>query len=97
VNTWTHKDSDALYRGGRWKTFRKQYIDKHKPQECEGCDKPVSGFDLTLDHKIPLTKSNGEGAYDEANIVVLCRSCNSRKNNRLMLRQNYANDRLVSL
>jgi 5-methylcytosine-specific restriction endonuclease McrA len=95
--TWTHEDSAALYAGGRWKTFRKQYIEKNKPTECEACNKPVSGADLTLDHITPLTKSGGVGAYDEANILVMCRSCNSRKNNRLVLRQNYSNTRLISL
>ena len=94
---WTAKDSDALYRGGRWKKFRADYINKHRPTSCEACEKPVSGFDLTLDHITPLTKSGGEGAFDESNIVVLCRSCNSRKNNRLMLRTNYSNPKLVSL
>ena len=95
--TWTYKDSDALYRGGRWKKFRQDYLKQHKPSECEACNKPVKGFDLTLDHITPLTKSGGEGAYDEANIVVLCRSCNSKKNNRLVMRQNYSNGKLISL
>ena len=94
---WTHEDSAALYRGGRWKKFRQDYIKQHKPQECEACNKPVNGFDLTLDHITPLTKAGGVGAFDEANIVVLCRSCNSRKNNRLLMRQNYANKELIQL
>ncbi len=97
MTDWTHKDSEALYRGGRWKTFRKHYIEKHNPQECEVCNKPVKGFDLTLDHVTPLTKAGGVGAYDEANIVVMCRSCNSRKNNKLVMRQNYSNARLIQL
>ena len=95
--SWTHKDSSELYVSHRWKKFRSDYIKKNKPTSCEACSKPVSGNDLTLDHSIPLTKSGGEGAFDIANIVVLCRSCNSRKNNRLALRTNYSNTRLVSL
>ena len=94
--TWTHEDSKRLYESSKWKKFRKDYINTHAPDSCEACGKPVSGADLTLDHAIPLTKSNGAGAFDEANIVVLCRSDNSRKNNRLVLRTNYSNNRLVS-
>ena len=95
--SWTHEDSAALYRGGRWKKFRQEYIQRERPQECEACKKPVSGSDLTLDHNPPLTKTGGTNAFDEASIVVLCRSCNSRKNNRLVLRQNYSNNKLVAL
>ena len=96
--TWTAEDSSKLYVSSEWKKFRRSYINKHKPDECAACSKPLSdGFDLTLDHNPPLTKTNGENAFDEASIVVLCRSCNSRKNNRLVLRQNYSNTKLVSL
>ena len=97
MNNWTHKESSELYVSSRWKTFRKDFIKKHNPQECEACSKPVSGFDLTLDHNPPLTKTGGANAYDEASIVVLCRSCNSRKNNRLMMRSNYVNAKVLNL
>ena len=96
-SSWTHEDSKRLYESSKWKKFRKNYIDTHKPDSCEACGKPVSGFDLTLDHNPPLTKTGGTNAFDEASIVVLCRRDNSRKNNRLVLRQNYSNNRLVSL
>ena len=97
TNNWTYEDSKKLYNTTEWKAFRKNFINNHKPQECEACFKPVSGFDLTLDHNPPLTKTGGANALDEASIVVLCRSCNSRKNNRLLLRTNYANNKMVSL
>ena len=95
--TWTHKESSALYVSSEWKRFRANYIKAHRPDSCEACSKPVSGFDLTLDHNPPLTKTGGSNALDEASIVVLCRSCNSRKNNRLMMRTNYSNPKLVEL
>jgi 5-methylcytosine-specific restriction endonuclease McrA len=95
--TWTHIQSKELYVSSRWKTFRKDYITRHRPDSCEACSKPVSGADLTLDHNPPLTKTGGSNAFDEASMVVLCRSCNSRKNNRLLLRTNYSNTKLVSL
>ena len=96
--SWTSEDSSKLYISNEWKKFRRRFINTHKPDECAACNKPLSdGFDMTLDHSPPLTKTNGENAFDEASIVVMCRSCNSRKNNRLVLRQNYSNTRLVSL
>jgi 5-methylcytosine-specific restriction endonuclease McrA len=96
-SSWNHEDSAKLYISSEWKKFRKEYIKRTGADACEACSKPVSGFDLTLDHNPPLTKTGGTNAFDEASIVVLCRSCNSRKNNRLMLRQNYSNPKLVSL
>ena len=96
--TWTHKESSNLYVSSEWKKWRRSYIDKHKPDECAACNKPLSdGFDLTLDHNPPLTRTGGANAFDEASIVVLCRSCNSRKNNKLMMRQNYSNPKLLRL
>ena len=96
--TWTYKDSQKLYVSSKWKTFRRAYIDTHKPDSCAACNTPLGdGFDLTLDHNPPLTKTGGSNAFDEASIVVLCRSCNSKKNNRLMLRTNYSNPKLLDL
>jgi 5-methylcytosine-specific restriction endonuclease McrA len=95
--TWTHKESSELYVSHRWKKFRSDYIKNNKPTACEACSKPIAGRDITLDHITPLTKSGGVGAFDEANIAVLCLSCNSKKNNRLVMRTNYVNNKLVSL
>jgi 5-methylcytosine-specific restriction endonuclease McrA len=95
--TWTHKDSSKLYVSNEWRKWRASYIARHKPDSCNACEKPTAGADLTLDHNPPLTKTGGSNAFDEASIVVLCRSCNSRKNNRLYLRQNYVNSKVVNL
>ena len=96
--TWTHKESAELYVSHKWKKWRHDYISRNKPTECESCYVPLTpGFDMTLDHNPPLTKTGGANAFDEASIVVLCRSCNSRKNNKMMMRSNYSNPKLVEL
>lgn len=94
---WTHHDSSKLYVSSKWRKWRKEWINKNKPDACEACSKPISGADLTLDHNPPLTKTGGTNAFDEESIVALCRSCNSRKNNKLVLRENYLNTKLVKL
>ncbi len=96
MTLWTHHDSSKLYVSHRWKTFRADYIKQHKPTSCEACEKPIAGADITLDHSPPLTKTGGSNAYDPASISVLCRKCNSRKNNKMMMRTNYYNEKLVS-
>lgn len=93
--TWTHEDSSKLYVSHKWRMFRKEYIAKHKPTECLRCGTPISGSGITLDHIVPLTKDGGVHAYEEDNIQALCVRCNSSKNNRLSMRVNYFNSKVV--
>lgn len=55
-----------------------EMVERHRGR-CYYCKKRRV---LTLDHVLPLTKG---GLHVEQNIVPACKSCNSRKNNRLVL------------
>jgi len=48
---------------------------------CIMCGKKEPEIKLSIDHIIPLSK---RGTNDMANIQPLCRSCNSRKNNKVI-------------
>jgi 5-methylcytosine-specific restriction endonuclease McrA len=75
-------------RGGR--VTAQQLRDLHAAQEgrCKYCvvvmdmshprNKPQS---CTIDHVLPLTK---DGIHDISNIVLACKSCNSRKGNKVI-------------
>lgn len=49
---------------------------------CKYCKAPevVFNFPFEVEHIIPLSR---EGANDEANLALACRSCNLRKGNRI--------------
>lgn len=58
----------------QWATIKARY-----QQRCVYCAKKT---DLTMDHIIPLSKG---GQHTMENILPACRSCNSRKGNRISL------------
>lgn len=59
-----------------WEEIKKRYDYK-----CRLCRKNLS---LTMDHRIPISRG---GKHEASNIQPLCRSCNSHKKDRLMLRE----------
>ncbi|KKL48547.1 hypothetical protein LCGC14_2324420 [marine sediment metagenome] len=63
----------ATLTHGQWEAIKIAY--GHK---CAYCGRPSQR--LTQDHVIPLSK---DGGYIAENIVPACRSCNSRKGNRI--------------
>ena len=44
--------------------------------DCYYCGKSFSREDLTMDHKMPLSRG---GTNSKGNVVVCCKPCNSRK------------------
>jgi len=48
---------------------------------CQGCGEKFDLFTLTIDHVLPIIRG---GDNDEWNIQPLCRSCNGKKQGRLM-------------
>ena len=96
---WNNDDSQQFYVSSEWKTFRKNWIKNFGGDECEKCGTALAkgSFNYTLDHIVPLTVAP-HLRLEDTNIVVMCRSCNSRKNNKLgITRTNYVNTKLVQL
>lgn len=46
---------------------------------CYYCSKKFNSADLTMDHKVPLARG---GVSSKNNIVVCCKTCNSKKQNK---------------
>ena len=67
----------AAYRTGSYKRIRAWML-----ANATGCATCGATTDLTVDHIFPLSRG---GTNDPLNLQVLCRSCNSRKNNRVLL------------
>ena len=65
------------------KKLRAQVFDRDQAtgQICGANERTKPGVKLVLDHIIPYSKG-GETTYD--NLQVLCRSCNIKKNNKLI-------------
>ena len=96
---WTNEDSQQFYVSSEWRTFRRNWITEFGEDECATCGVGLAkrSPDYTLDHIVPLTIAP-DLRLDPNNIVAMCRSCNSRKNNKLgITRANYVNTRLIEL
>jgi len=58
---------------------------------CVSCAKELEGEDWTIDHIVP--PGNGEPNHDINNLQSLCRSCNGRKQDRVLQRITWRNER----
>lgn len=86
--------TDRSMRGPRWAALCKviKSRDGHACQQCGSED------DLTVDHVHPLasfTQENydNEDQFNPDLLVTLCRSCNSRKQDKTAKRKTYFNRR----
>lgn len=53
---------------------------------CVTCHKDLTGKDWTIDHIIPLNKG---GTHDLANLQSMCRECNGRKQDIILVRDTW--------
>lgn len=70
------KNAEGLHSLVEWREVKKRYN-----WTCPACGRSEPEIQLTQDHIIPLSK--GGSNYIE-NIQPLCRSCNSKKNTRVI-------------
>lgn len=81
MSEWIHIESDGehiLREKSKAKALRKTNWWKKKIAEglCYYCKTKFHPQDLTMDHKIPLSRG---GKSTKGNIVVACRNCNQMK------------------
>ena len=63
---------------------------------CVTCNKELEGNDWTIDHIVPPAVSGGIPNHNIENLQSMCRSCNSRKQDRTQIRTNWINPRFSS-
>lgn len=72
-------------RGAGWSATRRRVLERDG-WVCAYCGRDAT----TVDHIHPRAKG---GTDDDANLVAACRSCNSQKKDKLMIRTNYVSKR----
>ncbi len=72
------KNAIGFHSFWEWETLKAQYN-----WTCPCCGKSEPTIKLTVDHIIPLSKG---GSNNIENIQPLCGSCNSRKNNKQIIK-----------
>lgn len=59
--------------------------------QCQYCGTPLDDSNATIDHVVPITLTGSAGNdYPDPALVAACRSCNSRKGARLLVRLPFA-------
>lgn len=85
-------------RGSAWNKTRKRILDRDG-WICTACGKDLVGDDATVDHivaKAVWIREGRPGNPDsDDNLVSLCRSCNSRKQDGSLPRINWTNPRWI--
>ena len=76
-------DARAFYASAEWNIVRSLVL-AEASRKCQVCGKLIRRkSDLTIDHILPRSK-HPQLALERSNMRVLCRSCNSRKGDRLL-------------
>lgn len=79
--------AEGSSRGPEWERIRRAVLERDG-WLCSACSKPLEGDDATVDHIIPKAKG---GTDDMVNLISLCRSDNSKKGDRELLRVTWIN------
>lgn len=78
-------------RGAAWNRLRLSVLERDG-WVCAYCGKSLEGDDATADHVVPKPA----GGRDElSNLVAACRTCNGRKQDRVLERLNWVNPRWI--
>jgi len=70
-NYWSRRNGDFSYE--EWLMLQTEYDNK-----CAYCGKITK---LTIDHVVPISRG---GEHDIGNVLPACKSCNSKKNTKLL-------------
>lgn len=76
-----------------WRKLRRLVLDRDG-WRCTSCGKPIEGPDATVDHVVPFVSESESNVMH--NLVSLCRSCNSTKQDRVTFRLNWANPKWLT-
>ena len=60
---------------------------------CTNCHKELAGEDFTIDHIVPPSRTGGIPNNSIENLQALCRSCNGRKQDKVITRITQLNPR----
>lgn len=74
-------------RGKGWAAQRKRVLDRDGWQ-CMYCTIPLDDTNATVDHVEAISLSP-EKEYRDDELVACCRPCNSRKQDKTLVRMNY--------
>lgn len=81
----------SVYQGPGWQAQRIRVLDRDG-WICTACGKALDGADATVDHIDPQALNRGRD-YTDDELAAMCRSCNSRKQDRVLVRMAWFNPR----
>lgn len=81
-------------RGPAWEAQRQRILNRDG-WVCTSCSKHLEGGDATVDHVDPVAHNPGK-TYRDDELVSMCRTCNGRKQDRLLIRQDWWNPRWIT-
>ncbi len=78
-------------QGEAWKKQRARVLDRDG-WVCAYCSVDLAGSNATVDHVSPIALADGR-EYDDDELVAACRTCNGRKQDKVLVRTTWENPR----